>query len=492
MKKYILSVDQGTTSSRAILFDKKAEIISQKNIEFRQIYPKPGWVEHDPYDILDSVTRCIKSVISDIDCNEIDSIGITNQRETAVLWNKKTGVPVSNAIVWQCRRTSNRCRQIKESGFDSIIYEKTGLIVDPYFSATKIEYLLDNIPGIRSMAEKGEIAFGTIDSWLVYNLTGGKHHVTDFSNASRTMIFDIHKLEWDEELLGYFNIPRIILPEVISNSQDNILTDRNIFGINIPIAGIAGDQQSSLFGQCCFNEGDIKNTYGTGCFLLMNTGKKAASSANKLLTTIAWNIGNETHYALEGAVFIAGAVIQWLRDSLKIIETSGESERMAAESENGNVVFVPSFSGLGTPYWDPDVRGAIFGLSRDTERKDITRAALEGIGFQAKDLIDSLKKDFGSAGTVRVDGGASRNGFLMQFQADILQSDIHVASMAETTALGAAFFAGLATGFFADMKYIAGLSKESVVYKPAISREDADEKFRKWKLAVDAVRTFKP
>ncbi|HOV12953.1 MAG TPA: glycerol kinase GlpK, partial [Spirochaetota bacterium] len=416
-----------------------------------------------------------------------------NQRETTILWDKKTGKPISNAIVWQCRRTSDRCNKIKETKFADTIYEKTGLIVDPYFSATKIEYLLKNIPDLKNRVLNGEIAFGTVDSWLVYNLTGKKHHVTDYSNASRTMLFNINTLKWDSDLLDFFDIPKSILPEVIPTSQNQIFASKEFFPNNeIPISGIVGDQQGALFGQCCFNEGDIKNTYGTGCFLLMNTGKTPKKSNNKLLSTIGWNINGETTYAMEGAVFIAGAVVQWLRDSLQIIMNSAESEKIALNNKKSGVVFVPSFSGLGTPYWDPDVRGGILGITRDTDRSDIVKAALEGIAYQAKDLFEAMKSDFGkNIGHFRTDGGASKNKYLMQFQSDILQVDIHNVKMAETTSLGAAFLSGLATGFFPNLKYIENIYKEIVYYSPKINTNEANALYSKWKCAIDALKIFR-
>jgi len=495
MKKYILALDQGTTSSRAILFNKNSQIVDIESVEFRQIYPRPGWVEHQPEEILDSILHVIKAVVKrkNISFEEIDCIGITNQRETTVLWDKKTGKPVHNAIVWQCRRTSDRCADIYKKKYDKTIFEKTGLVVDPYFSATKIEYILNNVAGLREKAQKGEIAFGTIDSWLVFNLTGGKHRVTDYSNASRTMLFNIHTLKWDEDLLDFFNIPKEILPEVVPNSCKGIVADHPVFeGTKIPIGGIVGDQQGSLFGQKCFYEGDIKNTYGTGCFLLMNIGKTAKKSKNRALTTIAWNIDGETTYALEGAVFIAGAVVQWLRDSLQIINDSAVTEKISLENKKDSLVFVPAFSGLGTPYWDPEVRGAIFGITRDTDRADIIKAALDGIAYQAKDLLEALKSDFcKDIGRYRADGGASKNRYLAQFQADILQENVNVVKMSETTALGAAFFAGLSTGFFPSLKYIENIDQEIVVYKPKISPEEADQKYARWKKAVEALRKFR-
>jgi len=492
MKKYILALDQGTTSSRAILFNKNAEIIDQENIEFRQIYPKPGWVEHSPEEIYDTVIKAVTTIVNRkrIRYDEIDSIGITNQRETTILWDRKTGKPVHNAIVWQCRRTSERCEEIKKGGYDKTIFEKTGLIVDPYFSATKIEYLLNNIPDLKERAEKGEIAFGTVDSWLVYKLTGGKHHITDYSNASRTMLFNINNLKWDEDLLKFFGIPKKILPEVVSNSVQNIFTDKSIFGVEIPIGGIIGDQQAALFGQRCFKEGDIKNTYGTGCFLLMNIGKTPRKSNNRLLSTIAWNINNETYYALEGAVFIAGAAVQWLRDSLQIINNSAETEKIALQNKKESLIFVPAFSGLGTPYWNPNVKGAIFGITRDTDRSDIIKAALEGIAFQTRDLFEALKSDFGKISSFKADGGASKNAYLMQFQSDILQEVVKVVKLTETTALGSAYMAGLSTGFFPSLKYIENIEQEIIFYNPKISKEIAEEKYNRWKKAIKALIEF--
>lgn len=492
MKKYILSLDQGTTSSRAILFNKNGEIVDQENIEFRQIYPKSGWVEHSPEEIYDTIIKSIKTIVErkKIRYDEIDSIGITNQRETTILWDKKTGKPVHNAIVWQCRRTSDRCEEIKKIGYDKDIFEKTGLIVDPYFSATKIEYLLNNIPNLREKAKKGEIAFGTVDSWLVYKLTGGKHHITDYSNASRTMLFNINTLKWDNDLLKFFDIPDKILPEVVPNCVKDIFTDNSIFGVEIPIGGIIGDQQGALFGQRCFNEGDIKNTYGTGCFLLMNIGKTPKKSNNRLLTTIAWNINGETYYALEGAVFIAGAAVQWLRDYLQIINNSADTEKIALQNKKESLIFVPAFSGLGTPYWNPNVKGAVFGITRDTDKSDLIKATLEGIAFQTRDLLEALKSDFGKIGSFKVDGGASRNVYLMQFQSDIIQEVVKVVKLTETTALGAAYLAGLSTGFFSSIKYIENIEQEIIFYNPKISKDKAEEKYNKWKKAIKALIEF--
>ncbi|MCG8571076.1 MAG: glycerol kinase GlpK [Spirochaetes bacterium] len=495
MGKYILALDQGTTSSRAIIFNQEAKIVGQHNVEFPQIFPQPGWVEHNPLDINQSLMDSVYKVIKDqhINCDEIDSIGITNQRETAVLWDRKTGKPVHNAIVWQCRRTSGRCGEIKQSDFVDTIFNKTGLVVDPYFSATKIEYILKNNKDIYDKAKNGQIAFGTVDSWIIYNLTKGKYHVTDYSNAARTMLFNINTLQWDDEILEFFGIPKSILPEVVPNSFNEIKTESSLFeGCAIPITGIAGDQQSALFGQCCFNEGEIKNTYGTGCFLLMNVGKEPIYSKNKLLTTIGWNINGETFYALEGAVFIAGAVVQWLRDALKIISDSAETEAIAMNNSKESVMLVPAFSGLGSPHWDPEVRGAVFGLTRDSDRADFIKAALESIAFQSKDLLEAMKTDAGEKVEVfKADGGASKNKYLMQFQADILQEDIFAAKMAETTGLGAAYLAGLATGFFESQEALKKLNKEVIEFKPQISPDKAAEKYNKWKIAVEAAKKYK-
>lgn len=492
--KYVLSIDQGTASSRAILFDKYGNVFGQYSKEFTQIYPKPGWVEHDPDEIYDSVIECIENVfkINNVSYSDIDSIGITNQRETTVLWDKKTGRPVHNAIVWQCRRTAARCNDIKKSIFNDILFDKTGLVVDPYFCATKIEYIFENNPDIYERALNDEIAFGTIDSWLIYKLSGFKHHVTDYSNASRTMLFNIHTLEWDKELLEFFKIPNSILPQVIPNSQKIVKSSPDVTdGVSVFISGIAGDQQAALFGQRCFEKGDIKNTYGTGCFLLMNTGDKPRKSRNNLLTTIAWNIDGRTTYAMEGAVFIAGAVVQWLRDGLSIISDTLETEKLVKEAKGDSVIMVPAFTGLGSPYWDPDVRGVIFGLTRDTGRAEIVKAALQSIAYQTSDLVSAMKNDFG--GKINhffADGGASANSFLMQFQSDILNININAVKMRETTALGAAFLAGLATGFYEDMEYLKSIKKDVDVYKPSLSKEESSSLISRWKKALDALIQF--
>lgn len=494
MKKYLLALDQGTTSSRAILFDSTGKIFDQCHMEFRQIYPKQGWVEQDPQEIWESVLVCIRQLFSKhgLSWKSVDSIGITNQRETTVVWEKATGRAVHPAIVWQCRRTTERCNEIKKSFFYDTVYQKTGLIVDPYFCATKIEYILNLNDSLRRRAEKGELAFGTIDSYLVFQLTKGKHHVTDYSNASRTMLFHIHDLQWDKELLDFFEIPEAMLPNVISNSQNYIDTDPDLTGgVPVPIAGIIGDQQAALFGQKCFEKGDIKNTYGTGCFLLMNTGGKAEKSKNNLLTTIAWQIEGKTTYALEGSVFIGGAVVQWLRDGVHFIEESADSEKAAVASKNNSVLFVPAFTGLGAPYWEPEARGALLGMTRDTSPNDIAKAALESIAYQTSDLVRAMKNDFGKKlGKFYADGGASANSYLMQFQADILQMEVNAVRMRETTALGAAYLAGLATGFFRNMDEIMALEKESIVYTPKMSRQEARSHLSVWSRGVDAVKQF--
>ncbi len=494
-QKYILAIDQGTTSSRAILFNPNAEIIAQKNFEFTQIYPRPGWVEHNPEEIWQTVLKAFQYIIdeSGIKYQDIDSIGITNQRETTVIWDRKTGKPIHNAIVWQCRRTADRCNKIKESIYNSIIYDKTGLVTDPYFCATKIEYILSNVENAQKSAEKGDLCFGTIESWLIYKLTAGKHHVSDYSNASRTMLLNIHTLDWDSELLEYFNIPISMMPQLISNSANNIFADPSYFGGHkIPISGVVGDQQGALFGQACFNKGDVKNTYGTGCFLLMNIGKKPRKSNNRLLTTIAWHINNEVTYAMEGAVFIGGAVIQWLRDGLGIIDNSSKTSDIAKSNTKESVLFVPAFTGLGSPYWDPDVRGSILGITRDTTRDDIVKAALEGIAYQTADLYESMKSDFGGKiGDFKADGGASKNEYLMQFQSNIIQNRVFASDMNETTALGAAFFAGLATGFFPSIDYIKGLKRTFTSYDPLINKLQSDNLYHRWKKGVESVVSFK-
>lgn len=459
MKKYILSFDQGTTSSRAILFDKTGSIIATAQQEFTQIFPQSGWVEHDAMEIWGTQSGVARQVLEETGTSpdEVAAIGITNQRETTVVWNKNTGKPVYNAIVWQCRRTAPICDELKAKGWADKIREKTGLIIDAYFSGTKVKWILDNVAGAREQAEKGELLFGNIDTWLIWNLTRGKVHVTDYTNASRTMLFNIKTLQWDDEILKELNIPRSILPEVKPSSCVYGQTDERTFGgAAIPIAGAAGDQQAALFGQACFDAGMAKNTYGTGCFMLMNTGDKPIASKNGLLTTIAWGINNKVSYALEGSIFVAGASIQWLRDQLRLVYNAAETEYYAGLVEDTNGVYVvPAFTGLGAPYWDMYARGAIVGLSRGAKREHIVRATLESIAYQTKDVLSAMEKDSGiTLKALKVDGGAAANNFLMQFQADILNVPVHRPKVLETTALGAAYLAGLAVGFWKDQNEI--------------------------------------
>jgi len=487
-KKFVLALDQGTTSSRAILFDREGKPAAQEQMEFRQLFPESGWVEHDPLEILESQVSTAVRVLdkAGVDNKEVAAVGITNQRETAVLWDRGSGAPVSNAIVWQDRRTAESCR-LKRESHGTAIRQKTGLETDPYFSASKIEWLLDNVDGARERAEAGELAFGTVDSWLVWNLTGGAKHVTDVSNASRTMLFNINSLEWDEELLSLFRVPRKVLPAVCGSSQvvGDVSEPGELKGI--PIAGIAGDQQAALFGQRCFSEGDAKSTYGTGCFLLQNTGGSPSGSKHRLLTTIGWESGDRCRYALEGSVFIGGAVIQWLRDSLGIIATASEVERLAQTvDDTGGVYFVPAFSGLGTPYWDPHARGLISGLTRGTNAAHLARAALEAIAFQTTELLLAMEADSGKRlPELKVDGGASANDLLMQMQADLLQIPVVRGDVTETTALGAAFLAGLAVGFWKDQEEILGLQSEEVRFVPSIPNLEAEARLGGWRAAVE-------
>ncbi|WP_313341771.1 glycerol kinase GlpK [Sedimentibacter sp.] len=487
MKKYVLALDQGTTSSRAILFDRNGAIVNLAKKEFKQIYPKPGWVEHDPLEIWETQLSSAIEAIKDIDPDEIACIGITNQRETTVLWDRNTGKPVYNAIVWQSRQTSEICDELKKTGIETYINENTGLVIDAYFSGTKIKWILDNVPGIREKAEKGDILFGTIDTWLIWNLSVNKVHITDYSNASRTMLYNIRELKWDEKLLDALNIPLNILPEVKASSEFYDNTRKDLLRAEIPISGIAGDQQSALFGQLCFQEGMVKNTYGTGCFMLMNTGEKIVKSHNGLITTIAWGIGGKVEYALEGSIFIAGAAIQWLRDELKLIHDAKDSEYFAEKVQDSNGVYVvPAFTGLGAPYWDMYARGAIIGLTRGVNRNHIIRATLESIAYQTKDIIEAMFDDSGiNLTALRVDGGATANNFLMQFQSDILNVNIERPDVTETTALGAAYLAGLAVGLWK--------SKGEIVQNWSINRKfrpEMDEDIRKklyggWKKAVN-------
>lgn len=489
MEKYILSFDAGTTSSRAIIFNKKGQIINVAQKEFQQIYPKAGWVEHDPMEIWASQSGVAREVLemSAIRPDQIVGIGITNQRETTLVWDKNTGKPVYNAIVWQCRRTASYCERLKEKGWIDKIRDKTGLVLDAYFSATKIAWILDNVEGAREKAERGDLLFGTVDTWLVWNLTRGKVHVTDYSNASRTMLFNIKDLKWDDEILEALNVPRSMMPEVKDSSCIYGYTDEHTYGGRIPIAGIAGDQQAALFGQNCFKPGMVKNTYGTGCFVLMNTGQEMIRSKNGLLTTIAWGIDGRVSYALEGSVFIAGAAIQWLRDELRLVYDSPQSEYYANKIEDTDgVVVVPAFTGLGAPYWDMYARGGIFGLTRGTKREHLVRATLESLAYQSKDVIEAMQEDAKiPLAYLRVDGGASANNFLMQFQADMLNTEVYRPRTLETTSLGAAYLAGLAVGYWKDLDEISEDFSIDRTFKPQMSQEKRDKNYKYWKKAIE-------
>ncbi len=490
MSQYILALDQGTTSSRSLVFDKQGSIISSAQKEFTQIYPQPGWVEHDAEEIWGTQFGTMAEAVAKagINMKQVAAIGITNQRETTVVWDRKTGQPVYNAIVWQDRRTASYCDELKAAGNASVIQQKTGLIIDAYFSATKLKWILDNVTGAREKAEKGELAFGTIDSWLTWKLTNGEVHVTDVSNASRTMLFNIHSLHWDEELLHLFNIPASVLPEVKPSSMVLGVTGNIIPDSRIPIAGIAGDQQSALFGQMCTQPGMVKNTYGTGCFMLMNTGEKAILSKNNLLTTIAWEIDGKTEYALEGSVFIAGAVVQWLRDELKFIRSSAEVEELAATvADNGGVYVVPAFAGLGAPHWNQHARGSIFGLTRGSNAAHMAKAALESIAYQTYDVLASMEADAGiKIKELRVDGGATVNNQLMQFQSDILNCNVVRPRITETTALGAAYLAGLAVGYWKNIDEIQQQWQAEKSFTPGMENNNRIELLKSWKRAVQA------
>lgn len=488
MAKYILALDQGTTSSRAILFDKRGNIVATSQKEFTQIFPKPGWVEHNAMEIWDTQLMVARDVMSKTNttAKDIAGIGITNQRETTVVWDRTTGEPIANAIVWQDRRTAAFCEKLKkQKGLESYIKKNTGLVVDAYFSGTKINWLLDNVRGARKRAEKGELMAGTIDSWLVYKLTGGEKHITDYTNASRTMIYNIAKLSWDKKLLKALNIPASVLPEVRPSSEVYGETKEELFGRNIPIAGIAGDQQAALFGQACHSPGMAKNTYGTGCFMLMNTGTQMVTSKSGLLTTIAWGVDGEVHYALEGSIFIAGAAVQWLRDSVKLIDDSPDSEYFASKvTSSEGVVVVPAFAGLGAPYWDMYARGAIFGLTRGSTNNHIIRATLESLAYQTRDVLDAMKKDSKiDLATLKVDGGACANDLLMQFQSDILGTDVERPKIIETTALGAAYLAGLAVGFW-DKKSISSKWKLDKRFSPKMETKEKNRLYKNWQVAV--------
>lgn len=490
MKKYVMALDQGTTSSRCILFDRAGNICSMAQKEFKQYYPKPGWVEHNPLEIWSSQLSVAVEAMGQIgaDIEEIAAIGITNQRETTICFSKKTGKPVYPAIVWQCRRTAPMIDALKEEGFDKVIQEKTGLVPDAYFSGTKIKWILENVEGAREMAENGELLFATVDTWLIWNLTKGRVFVTDYTNASRTMLFDIHKRQWDEEILEHLGIPESMLPEVKPSSCVYGLSDETVIGGEIPIAGAAGDQQAALFGQCCFDAGEAKNTYGTGCFLLMNTGDQPIRSKNGLLTTIAASPENEVRYALEGSVFVAGAAIQWLRDEMRMIKSAAQSEDYAKAVEDTEGVYVvPAFTGMGAPYWNSYARGIVTGLTRGASKEHFIRATLESLAYQTAEVIEAMEKDAGMPlENLRVDGGASANNFLMQFQADILGKDVLRPRCIETTALGAAYLAGLATGFWESKEDIRQNWALANTFEPGMEEEKRKERLKGWKRAVKA------
>lgn len=491
MEKYILALDQGTTSSRSVVFDKKGNIVSVAQKEFTQYFPKPGWVEHDPLEIWSSQasTAAEATTKKGIYGADIAAIGITNQRETVVVWDRKTGKPVYNAIVWQDKRTSNYCDELKSQGKSKLIRQKTGLVIDSYFSGTKVKWILDNVEGARKKAEAGDLIMGTIDSWLIWNMTKGELHITDVTNASRTLLFNINTLEWDDELLELFNIPKSMLPQVKQSSEIYGSTNPNFFASKIPIAGIAGDQQAALFGQMCTKPGMVKNTYGTGCFMLMNIGEKPIVSENNLLTTVAWSINGKTHYALEGSIFIAGAVVQWLRDSLKIIKKSEDVEKLAASVDSTEGVYlVPAFAGLGAPYWNQHAKGSIFGLTRGSTDAHIARAALESVAFQTMDVLKAMEADSKiSIKELRVDGGATVNNLLMQFQADVLNTSTVRPKVIETTVMGAAYLAGLAVGFWESLKEIQEIWQIDANFDPTTERKEIEQNIKGWYRAIDAV-----
>ena len=494
MTKYILALDQGTTSSRAVVFDKKGNIVSVAQKEFTQIFPKPGWVEHDATEIWSTQAGMAAEAMTKkgIEGSDIAAIGITNQRETAVVWDKKTGAPIYNAIVWQDKRTADFCDALKKAGKADLIREKTGLVIDSYFSATKVKWILDNVDGARERAEAGELAWGTIDSWLIWKMTQGKLHITDVTNASRSLIFNINTMAWDDQLLALFTIPKSMLPQVKQSSEVYGHTTPNFLASKIPIAGIAGDQQAALFGQMCTQKGMVKNTYGTGCFMLMNIGNKPTPSKNNLLTTVAWQINGKTTYALEGSVFIAGAVVQWLRDSLKIIKKSSDVEQLAnTVTDSQGVYFVPSFAGLGAPYWNQQAQGTIFGLTRGSTDAHIARAALEAIAYQTMDILKAMEADSGiSIKELRVDGGATVNDMLMQFQADVLNTITVRPKVIETTVMGAAYLAGLAVGFWKNQEEIQEIWQSDIHFKPTEKRKKVDDGIKGWYKAINALQQW--
>ncbi|HFZ6822034.1 TPA: glycerol kinase GlpK [Streptococcus agalactiae] len=494
-EKYIMAIDQGTTSSRAIIFNKKGEKIASSQKEFPQIFPQAGWVEHNANQIWNSVQSVIAGAFieSSIKPGQIEAIGITNQRETTVVWDKKTGLPIYNAIVWQSRQTAPIADQLKQEGHTNMIHEKTGLVIDAYFSATKVRWILDHVPGAQERAEKGELLFGTIDTWLVWKLTDGLIHVTDYSNAARTMLYNIKELKWDDEILELLNIPKAMLPEVKSNSEVyGKTTPFHFYGGEVPISGMAGDQQAALFGQLAFEPGMVKNTYGTGSFIIMNTGEEMQLSQNNLLTTIGYGINGKVHYALEGSIFITGSAIQWLRDGLRMIETSSESEGLAQSSTSDDEVYVvPAFTGLGAPYWDSNARGSVFGLTRGTSKEDFVKATLQSIAYQVRDVIDTMQVDSGiDIQQLRVDGGAAMNNLLMQFQADILGIDIARAKNLETTALGAAFLAGLSVGYWESMDELKELNATGQLFQATMNESRKEKLYKGWRKAVKATQVF--
>lgn len=496
MEKYILALDQGTTSSRAMIFNKKGDIVHVAQREFTQIFPQPGWVEHDANEIWGSILAVIATVLTEsgIQPQQIAGIGITNQRETTVVWDKETGNPVYNAIVWQSRQTQDICEELKEKGYDNLVRDKTGLLIDAYFSGTKVKWILDHVDGARDRAEKGELLFGTIDTWLIWKLSGGAAHVTDYSNASRTLMYNIYELKWDEELLEILSVPKSMLPEVRSSSEIYAHTDSfSFFGQHVPIAGAAGDQQAALFGQACFESGMAKNTYGTGCFMLMNTGEKAVKSKNGLLTTIAWGLDGKVEYALEGSIFVAGSAIQWLRDGLRMIKSAKDSAEYASRVTSSEGVYVvPAFVGLGTPYWDSEVRGAVFGLTRGTKKEHFIRATLESLAYQTKDVLSAMEADSGiSLKKLRVDGGVVKNDFLMQFQSDMLCVPVERPVINETTVLGAAYLAGIAVGFWEGQENITKKWQVDREFVPQMMEEEQKTLYGGWKKAVQAAMTFK-
>ncbi|MBQ6469576.1 MAG: glycerol kinase GlpK [Lachnospiraceae bacterium] len=494
MAKYVMSFDAGTTSNRCILFNEKGELCSVAQKEFRQIYPRPGWVEHDAAEIWATQIEVAHQAMANLGVTAADiaAIGITNQRETTIVWDKATGQPVCNAIVWQCRRTSEYCDSLAEAGYTEMIREKTGLVIDAYFSGTKLHWILENVPGAKERAEKGELLFGTVDTWLIWKLTGGKVHATDYSNASRTMMFNIHTLDWDDEILSILGVPRCMLPEPMPSSGIFGRADAQVIGAAVPVAGAAGDQQAALFGQTCFHVGDTKNTYGTGGFMLMNTGEKPVVSRNGLLTSVAWGIGGKVYYALEGSVFVAGAAIQWLRDEMRMIDSAMDSEYLATKVKDTNgCYFVPAFTGMGAPYWDQYARGTIVGLTRGCGKYHIIRATLDSIAYQVTDVLEAMRQDAGvPIGVLHVDGGASANNYLMQRQADFADVPVERPSCIETTALGAAYLAGLAVGFWKDQDELLANIEVGRTFRSEIGAEEREELLRGWKRAVRAARAW--